>query len=162
MTTLDLIASGYRIGKNFVHNFCRDLTPEEFHFQPVPGANSAAWIVGHLAHTLMQTAKRLGVVIDAAGDEEFLIGFKETRHAAGVQHNLGIQAELLALFDRYIDKVIETVPLLTNEILLAPASNAPAFVSNRGEMLLLGAMHITLHVGQLSTIRRSLGKPPLL
>jgi hypothetical protein len=35
-------------------------------------------------------------------------------------------------------------------------------VTNSGEMLLFGVMHITMHCGQLSTIRRSLGKPPLV
>ena len=31
-----------------------------------------------------------------------------------------------------------------------------------GEALLFGALHLTMHCGQISTIRRSLGKPPMV
>lgn len=41
-----------------------------------------------------------------------------------------------------------------------PPPTPGPFATNYGEALLFGAMHVTLHGGQLSTIRRSLGKPP--
>ena len=49
MTPNELLAGGYRMGRQMVRLMCDDLTESEFHHQPVPGTNSAAWIVGHLA-----------------------------------------------------------------------------------------------------------------
>ena len=43
MTPNDLLAGGYRMAKGLLHRFTDDLTPDEFRYQPVPGANSAGW-----------------------------------------------------------------------------------------------------------------------
>ena len=60
MTPTELLASGYRMGRQLIHMMVDDLTAEEFRHQPVPGANCAAWVVGHLAVTARRTAERLG------------------------------------------------------------------------------------------------------
>jgi hypothetical protein len=54
------------------------------------------------------------------------------------------------------------VRVLPIDALSGPALNRGPFATNYGEAVLFGAMHVTLHCGQLSTIRRSLGKPPLV
>ena len=41
-----------------------------------------------------------------------------------------------------------------------PPSASPLFV-DRGESLLFLGLHTAMHLGQLSIIRRSLGRPPL-
>ena len=46
------------MGRQMVHGLCDDMTEEEFHHQPLPGANSAAWIVGPFAVTARRTAER--------------------------------------------------------------------------------------------------------
>ena len=60
MTPTELLASGYRMGRKMVELMCEDLTEVEFPHHPVTGANSAAWIVGHLAVTARRTGERLG------------------------------------------------------------------------------------------------------
>ena len=60
MTPNDLIAGGHRMARQLLHRMVDDLSPAEFRHQPVPGANSAAWVVGHLALTARRTAERLG------------------------------------------------------------------------------------------------------
>jgi hypothetical protein len=163
VTTFDLIASGYRMSWQLLHNMCADLTPEEFQHQPVPGANSAAWIVGHLALTAKRTAERLGATGVPQVSDEFVARFKATRQTAGSQSNLGSKSELLALLDAAIEKLMETIRKLPPESLTGPApATAPPFVKSSGDMMLFGALHISMHCGQLSTIRRSLGKPPLV
>jgi hypothetical protein len=95
--------------------------------------------------------------------EEFVARFKTTRQAAGNQSDLGSKEELLALLDAAAEKLIEVIRRLPPEALTGPApKTAPPFVKDSGDLLLFGAMHITMHCGQLSTIRRSLGKPPLI
>ena len=59
MTPTDVIVAGCRMAKVMVHRMTADLTPAEWSHQPVPGANSAAWVVGHLALTARRTAEEL-------------------------------------------------------------------------------------------------------
>jgi uncharacterized damage-inducible protein DinB len=163
VTTFDMIASGYRMACQFLHNLCADLTPEEFEHQPVPGANSAAWVVGHLALSASRTAQRLGATGMPEVSEEFVAKFKATRQSAASQAQLGTKTELFALLDAAIEKLTEAILRLPPEELSGPApKSVPPFVKSSGDLLLFGAMHITMHCGQVSTIRRSLGKPPLI
>ena len=160
MTPNELLAGGYRMGRQMVHFMCDDLTGDEFQHQPVPGANSAAWVVGHLAVVTRRTADKLGATGLPPLTEEFIDRFSVTKQAAGVQTELGSKTELLALLDVCIEKLIEAVRKLPAEAFDGPALGPSRFATNYGEAMQFGAMHITLHCGQLSTIRRSLGKPP--
>ncbi len=162
MTANDMIVGGYRMAKGLLHRFTDDLTPGEFRHQPVAGANSAAWVVGHLALTLWRTAERL----KAADLPTLPVGlaekFAQTGKPAADQPELGDPAELLKLFDTCVDRVIEAVKSLSAETLAGPTASRIGIASNQGEGLLFGSLHISTHVGQLSTIRRSLGKPPVV
>lgn len=162
MTSLELIAAGYRMGRQFVAGMCADLTSAEFHHQPIPGTNSAAWIVGHLTLTARRTAERLGATGLPEVSEDMMARYKVTRQVAGDQHDLGEKAELLALFEAMVEKLMQALLRMSPEALDGPPPNtALPFVTSAGDMLVFGAMHFTLHAGQLSTIRRSLGKPPM-
>ena len=163
MTAFDLIIAGYRMGCQSVHRMCADLTPGEFQYQPISGTNSAAWIVGHLALSLKRAGERAGATGMPEVSEEFSARFKTTRHAAGNQLDLGSKEELLGLLDATNEKLMEAFKHLPPEALVGPPPNpAPAVVTNSAEMFLFGTLHIMLHCGQISTIRRSLGKPPLV
>ncbi len=160
MTTFDALAAGYRMGRALVHRLADDLTDAEFAHQPVPGANSPAWIVGHLAVTARRTAERLGATDLPLLTEEYVARFSVTKHPAGTQAELGTKAELLALFDACVDQLLAALPALPAAALAAPPANPGPFAATFGEALLFGALHVALHAGQLSTVRRSLGKPP--
>lgn len=160
MSPNDLLASGYRMAQLLLHRMVDDLTDDEFRHQPVPGANSAAWIVGHLGVTARRTADRLGATGLPELTEEFVAQFSATKKPAGEQTDLGPKAELLALFDLSVGKLMEAVRQLPTEALAAPPLAAPALATNYAEAVLFGALHVALHAGQLSTIRRSLGRPP--
>jgi uncharacterized damage-inducible protein DinB len=161
MTTNELLAAGYRIGLRMVHVLCDDLTEDEFRHQPVPGANSAAWIVGHLAVVARRTAERLGAIGLPNLSEEFVGRFSQTKQPAGPQTELGTKAELLGLLDGCTEKLMDAVRQLPAEALTGPPPHQGPFATNYAEAVLFGSMHMTLHGGQLSTIRRSLGKPPV-
>lgn len=160
MTATDTHAAGYRMGRLLVHHLTDDLTEAEFYHQPVPGANCAAWIVGHLAVTARRTAERLGATDLPVLTEGFVERFSVTKRPAGGQSELGTKAELLALFDTCVEKLIGAVRTLPVEALAAPPANPGPFATTFGEAVQFGALHVALHAGQLSTIRRSLGKPP--
>ena len=162
MLPTELLAAGYRMGRQMVHMMTDDLTAEQFALQPVPGANSAAWIVGHLAVTARRTAERVGATGLPPLTEEFVAKYSVTKQPAGAQTELGGRAELLHLLDVCVDGLHDALRALPVESLASPPAHQGPFATNYGEALLFGAMHFTMHCGQLSTIRRSLGKPPLV
>ena len=168
MTPNSIIAGAFRSGRHMVHRFVDDLSPAEWAHQPVPGANSALWIVGHLALVARRIAAgRLGVPeaeLPAVAEDEAK-PFATTRQAAADQSSLGDPQKWLRLFDACTETCIGAVAELPAEQLAAPAPTpAPGLLapgSTYGELLnLLAGHHVALHVGQLTTIRRSLGKPP--
>lgn len=162
MTPNDLLAGGYRMARQLLHMMVDDLTADEFRHQPCAGANSAAWIVGHLAVVARRTAYRLGASGLPELTEEYISQFSATKKPAGAQVELGEKAELLSLLDASIEKLIEAVRGLPAEALAHPPASPSPLATNYGEALLFGTMHVGLHCGQLSTIRRSLGKPPVV
>lgn len=162
MTPNDLIASGYRSAKLLLHRMIDDLSPADFAHQPVPGANSAAWVIGHLALSLRKTAERLGVTDLPAVDPALADRLATTKKPAEDQSGLGDPAGLVRLFDACIDRIIAAIPGLTAEQLAGPPTFPSPFASNFAEGLLFGAMHVVMHCGQLSTVRRGLGKPPVV
>ena len=133
MTPNDLLAGGYRMGRQMIHGFCDDLTEAEFHHQPLLGANSAAWIVGHLAVTIRRTAERIGATDLPLLTEEVIARYSVTKKAAENQAELGSKAELLALLDVSVNKLIEALPALPANGLAGPAPNPGRFATNYGE-----------------------------
>jgi DinB superfamily len=162
MTPNDILASGYKMAARLLHRMVDDLTPDELLCQPVPGANSAAWVVGHLTNNLRNSLRRLGGT-DLPELPPGLAGkFVATKQAAGEQTDLGDSKELLRLFDGYVERLIALLRTLPMERLAAVPEIRPPFATNLAEAIQFGALHIAMHTGQLSTIRRNLGKPPIV
>jgi uncharacterized damage-inducible protein DinB len=161
-TPQEAIAFSLRSSKAMLHRFLDDLKPEEFQHRPCLGANSAAWIVGHLTSIDRGQLERLGV----ENLPEVPAGFKErfatTRAAAtGTQADFGQPEDLIRLFDRHRDLLIDNVHRIPASDLAAPPAMPSPLFSDRGESLLFLGMHTAMHMGQLTIIRRSLGRPPL-
>ena len=160
MTPNELLAAGYRMGLKMLRGMCDDLTEAEFHHQPVPGTNSAAWIVGHLAVVARRTADRLGATELPVLTEDYIAQFSTTKKPAEDQRALPGKEELLALLDVCVTKLTDALKNLPADALTQPNPAPSRFATNYGEAILFGSLHITMHCGQLSTIRRSLGRPP--
>jgi hypothetical protein len=162
MTPNDLLAAGYRMSAQLFHRMVDDLTLEEFTRQPVPGANCAAWVVGHLAVTMRNMTQRLGATDLPDIPGELADKLKATRQPAGEQCGCGDPKILLAVFDVCVERFAALAGKLSADGLAGEPDFKVPFATNRGEALLFGALHIAMHTGQLSTIRRSLGKPPIV
>lgn len=161
MTPQAVTAAGYRMAGQLIHRMTNDLAPADFHHQPAPGANSAAWVVGHLVVTLWRTAERLGATDLPALPPGLLDTFAQTGKPAGDQSALGDPAELMKLFDACLAKAGEAAGRLPDAKLDEPPGR-PGLATTFGEGVLFGALHVAMHSGQLSIIRRSLGKPPVV
>ena len=126
------------------------------------GANSAAWIVGHLAVSLRRTAERLGATGVPAVAPEVVDRFTQTKKPAEAQADLGNPADLVKLFDACLASVIAAAKAVPAGTLAGPSTSPSPIAQNFAEGLLFGSLHVAMHSGQLSTIRRSLGKPPVV
>lgn len=161
-TPQEAIAFSLRSSKAMFHRYLDDLTPEEFQHRPCLGANSAAWIVGHLASVDRTQLERLGVTPLPELPAGFKDRFATTRAAAtGTQADFGPPGELIRLFDAHRDLLVANVHRLPAGELTAPPQAASPLYTDRGEALLFMGLHTAMHLGQLSIIRRSLGRPPL-
>jgi uncharacterized damage-inducible protein DinB len=162
MTPNDLIASAYSMAAQLLHRMVDDLAPDEFLRQPCAGANNAAWVVGHLTNTLRNSVRRLG----GTDLPELPVGhpgkFVATKQIAGEQTELGDPKEMLKLFDLFVERLTGLIRELPAERLSTVPEVRGPFATNFGDALQFGALHIAMHTGQLSTIRRSLGKPPMV
>jgi len=158
----EAIAYSLRSSKTMFHRYLDDLKPEEFQHRPCLGANNASWIVGHLTCVDRAQLERL----EAKPLPELPEGFKErfatTRAAAtGTVADFGDPGDLLRYFDEHRDLFIKTIEHLPATVLNSPPPFDSPLFADRGESLLFVGLHTTMHLGQLSIIRRSLGRPPL-
>lgn len=160
MTPNDLLACNYRSARQLLHRMMDDLTPKEFDHQPVSGANSAAWIVGHLTVTNWRMIRAIGALPVPDLDPAFVERFSKTGQAAGAQRDLGTPTELVQMFDTSIDQILQMLSLIPLEVLAAPSQLQGPPAENLADAIQFRALHIVLHAGQISLIRRSLGKPP--
>lgn len=161
-TAQQAIAYSLRSSKLMFHRYLDDLKPEEFQHRPCLGANNAAWIIGHLTSTDRSQLERLGTSPLPALPEGFKERFATTRAAAtGTNADFGDPTELMKHFDEHRDLLIKTVEATTDESLRAEAPFQSPLFADRGESLLFLGVHTAMHLGQLSVIRRSLGRPPL-
>src|SRR5439155_8133797 len=124
-----------------------------------PKANCAAWTIGHLILTDRRTLGRLGVSdlppLPDGFDKRF--SRDEGCPQAG---DFGDVTILMPLFNQHRGMLIDTVKRATLEQLNQPLEHQ--MFNTVGEMANFMGMHTAMHAGQLTIIRRSLGRPPIV
>ncbi|MGN6507667.1 MAG: DinB family protein [Tepidisphaeraceae bacterium] len=159
MTINDLAVVSLQRSAQFFHGFVDDLSPEDFKHVHAPGANAPAWIVAHL---LAVEYMMLGLLTqDRPALPE---GFDPQRFGRGSAYDPSADvdpAALLPFFDRLRDRTIEVVRAMPASEFDRKLPNISPRFSTVGELIAVMGVHVALHAGQLSGIRRSLGKPAL-
>lgn len=141
---------------------CQDLTPAEYLHRPCDGANCAAWILGHLVLSERHFATRIGAADLTPLPEGFDKRFGQKEDAPQAK-DFGDVTLLVPLLKAMRQKTIEGVQNATPEKLATPLEKPhPIVGATIGELVAFAALHMATHVGHLSTIRRSLGRPPLI
>lgn len=159
-TAADAISHALNVSLALMRRYCGDLKPEEYLQRPVPKANCAAWILGHLVLSERRPLLLLGADLPPLPD-----GFEARfprEESAAMTADFGDVSLLLPLFDRHRSLLIETVCNATRDQLDKPLEKPHPLFSTVGEAVGFAAQHATLHAGQITIIRRSLGKPPLV
>lgn len=146
--------------RRMLHMFVDDLTPAERLHRLCPEANCVDWLVGHL----ILTEQRFHAVFEAKSPplpEGFDKRFARDE-TAPKQADYGDTSGLMKLFDQQREVTIEKVCQFNNEQLIVPLLKPHPRFSTLGEAAIFCSLHLQTHAGQISMIRRSLGRPPVI
>jgi hypothetical protein len=153
----------YAVVLTLCRRMLADIADEEMTFQPAPGMNHPAWIIGHLAVTTDSAVKIVGGTPVCA--EEWRAKFGPGSTLVADRSAYPSKSELLAAFEAGHARVMEGMAKVTEEHLSRPQPSRffkeelPAL----GDMLLnLITAHPMLHLGQLSAWRRAMGLPGVI
>lgn len=160
MRAQEVLAYSLRTMRGMIENMCKELTAAEMLHRPCAEANCAAWILGHLAAVDHRFLTALGESDVPALPEGFGKRFS-TKEDAPKAKDFGDTSKLLPLFLEMRDRLIAATERVSAQKLAEPVDLGSPRIKKKGEMLALAGFHSGLHAGHLSTIRRSLGKPPL-
>jgi hypothetical protein len=138
-----------------------DLSDADLLVRPAPGANHAAWQLGHLA-----TAEARMVAGAKGVAPELPAGFADRfkKDAAGSDDASAFpkKQELLDIFAKVRRASIEWAKTLTSQQLDQDAPETiRAFCPKVGHIPGVLAEHAAMHLGQFQVLRRKLGKPVL-
>jgi len=157
----ETLAHSLTNSKFMLHRFTDDLKSEDFLHRPTPKANCTAWLVGHLA-----LADRRMLTLLGAGDLPSLpAGFEKqfSRDEGCPQAQaFGDVSVLLPIFDQHRDRLIAAVKNASPDQLNKPLEKPMPMAKTLGELINFMSLHTSMHAGQITIIRRSLGRPPLI
>jgi uncharacterized damage-inducible protein DinB len=160
-TAKEAIVHSLTNSKIMVRRFTEDLRPEEYVHRPTEKANCAAWLLGHVTLADRSAAQALG----ATNLPELPAGFEKrfSRDEGCPQaSDFGDVTGLLAIFEKNRDALIAAVQNASQEQLDAPTKRVMPMFKNASELASFMSLHSAMHVGQITIIRRSLGRPPLI
>jgi DinB superfamily len=146
-----------------LNSYLSDLTDADLLVRPVPNANHIAWQLGHL---ISAEVGLLCPVVPGLISVPLPPGFKEQHDnsTAAVDPPKGFlkKAEYLNLFNQARESTIAAVNKLNDADLDKPTTGSMAkFAPTLGALLLLQSHHVLMHAGQVTVVRRKLGKPVL-
>ena len=160
-TVNETIVAGLRTSEVLFRRFTADLKPTEWHYQPVPGVNTVAWLVGHL----VLVEHRRAVALHATDLPELPAGFEgrytATRQTAVSQTDLDSSTVLTRLFHEVRGRLVAAVVVAPASLLAEPLATPNSLFATVGESVLFMGQHAALHLGQITVIRRLLGYPPV-
>lgn len=160
-TANDILVHSLETSQKLLNSYVADLTPQEYLHRVSPQANCAAWLLGHLILTDHGTLKGLG----ATDLPELPAGFAQRFGREGDSpkaQDFGDATSLLPLFNQLRQKLIDRTKSLSQAELDKPLDKPHRLATTWAQRINFLAIHVTMHGGQITLIRRSLGKPPLV
>jgi hypothetical protein len=159
-TPNDVIIHSLETALMVLGRFCDDLTPQEMLHRITPKANCAAWTIGHLVVSERRGLNTFGVELPALPD-----GFEKrfSRDEGCPQASeFGDVTILMPLFRTHRLGLIHAVKRATPQQLDQPLEKPHPVFGTAGQLANFLAFHSIMHAGQISQIRRHLGRPPVM
>jgi uncharacterized damage-inducible protein DinB len=160
-TPNDVIVHSLSISQMVMGRFCNDLKPQEMLHRTTPSANCAAWTIGHLIVSERGALKAFGVTPPPLPDDNFEKRFSRDEGCPQASE-FGDVTILMPLFNAHRTSLIEAVKRATPEQLDQPLEKPHPVFRTNGELANFIAVHSIMHAGQISQIRRHLGRPPVM
>ena len=161
-TPADIIAHSLTISKTLLVRYTEDLTPQEYLHRPAPKANCVAWLLGHLT---LSDRRAMKVAFGGEDLPALPEGFeKQFSRDEGCPQagEFGDVTRLLPVFVLHRDLMITKVQTASPDELSRATEKPHPMFNTVGELLNFMAAHAAMHAGQITIVRRSLGKPPLV
>lgn len=155
------IAMALRSAMGITDFFCADLTPAEYLHRPVAKANCAAWTLGHLTVATRQMVGAFGVTNLPALPEGFEAKFSRSGEAPAAEE-FGDTSILLPILREHIELFAKTIETFPQEKFGTPLQKPTPMFKTLLELAAFAPIHMAVHAGQITTIRRSLGRPPMV
>lgn len=149
-----------RFSRDVTFGLLEDIPADKLCHQPIPGANHAVWVLGHMANTDDSFLSALGArpaKFPESWGKLFGQGSTATPNASDypsldeLKENMNIRREELTAWFSGLDDDKLAAPL---------PENLQHFASNHAALLSSIAWHEGLHAGQLTIVRKSLGIGP--
>ena len=161
MTNKDAIRSAWNLVDTTLQILLGDLSDADLLVRPLPNANHIAWQLGHLIAAETRTAPLLG---GQAAD--LPAGFAEQHAAAAATQptpeGFLSKGDYLALLGKVRAASLAALEQVPDSRLDEPTPGPMAKLAPTiGDMLMLSAIHVTMHAGQFTVVRRKIGKPVL-
>jgi uncharacterized damage-inducible protein DinB len=152
-----------RMARIYSKTFLRDLTPDEWFWQPSELATHIAWQVAHIAaaqYALCLMRMRGKSASDVALiSETFFDQFKRGSEPTAAESSPPL-AEIERVFDAVHHQSLAELGEQSDESLDVPVDPHPAF-KTKLEAVEFASVHELVHAGQIGLLRRLMGKPPL-
>ena len=156
----DVIIYSLKSSKEMLGALTADLKGSEWTHRAVPGSNCTAWLVGHLILTDRRALALAGVNDLPDLPEGFEKRFSRDPGCPEAT-SFGDTSILMPMFDQHRDMLMRAIAELPEPTFAEPMPKPHPRFGTKGEMFLFMGLHVIMHAGQISTIRRSLGRPPL-
>ena len=156
-----MIVHALRDSMLMLKRFTEDLKPDEYLHRPTGKANCAAWLIEHLALSDRSVLERLGAKDLPPLPEGFQKRFSRDAGCPEAAE-FGDVAQLMPVFEQHRNALIAAVQRAPLELLDKPTEKPHPMFSTLGELVNFMALHACVHAGQITIIRRSLGRPPLI
>ncbi len=137
------------------------LTDADLLVRPTPEANHMLWQLTHLTQSQVMLAGLVSPDAPVAVPAHFAEAGKKAAAASDDPATFPSRAEVMDVLDRAHAAIVAGVTKMSDADLSKPS---PEPMRKMGPeladiLLMAGATHMALHVGQLQVLRRKLGKP---
>ncbi|MCI0456812.1 MAG: DinB family protein [Gemmataceae bacterium] len=163
MTAKDAIKTALTSTQQVLTWYLSDLSDADLLTRPVPAANHVAWQLGHLI-----AAERFLISqnVPGAAYPELPAGFEERHHKTKAANEppqgFATKGEYVALFNKVREATLANLAKLSDADLDKPTKGDIAkFAPTLGALCVLVSNHTLMHGGQITVLRRKLGKPVL-
>ena len=162
MLAKDVAATALKSTQNMLGMYISDLSDADLLVRPVPGANHTAWQLGHLIASESMLKKQYPHFVYPELPAGFVEQHKPTTASMEPAKGFASKEEYLKLFNAARNATLANLASCSDADLDKPTEgNMAGFAPNLAAMFLLISNHVLMHAGQVTVVRRLLGKPVL-